>query len=189
MTQIKPLTEILGFTNGYITIFKGDQSLYEDWFKLNSSTRFHNEFKWYITSEETVPEDLPAGLTPVKLPKEKIFTDTGDLLPQKDRLYNIESLLYGESNSNYFGTVGSRYDFILHCIYIKTTQSYYGAQNFHVFEDKEGNVFTWNTTSRLLEKDKFYSCRGTVKSHFIYHNQKQTELNRLMSFKERGGFE
>lgn len=187
MERIKPYKEIFGFGDkGYITLLRGDQDLYEDYLKA-SPARYHNELKWYFPEE--VPSDLPIGLEPVQLPINKFINPTTDqLLPQKDRLYNIESTLYGESSSDYFGEVNYRYDFVLKCVYVKTSQSYYGAQNYHVLQDKDGNIFTWSTTSRLLEKDKFYSCRGTVKAHTIYHNQKQTELTRVMSFKERSDF-
>lgn len=179
----------LGFDKGYITIFKGDQAPYEDWFKA-SIARFHNQFKWYIVSTDEIPEDLPEGLAPVRLEASKIFVgDTQDLLPEAERLKNIEELLYGESKSNYFGTVGYRYDLVLKCIYARSSEGNYGTQMFYIFEDKNGNIFTWNTTSRLLDVEQIYACRGTVKSHDIYHARKQTTLTRVMNFKEKEAFD
>ena len=179
---------MLGFDNGYITIFKGDQSLYEDWFK-SSNARYSTMFQWYIVSTEEVPEDLPNGLEPVRLDATEIFVgETQDLLPEATRKYNIEKLLYGDNTSDYFGEVNTRYDLVLRCTFVKSTDGVYGSQNFHVFEDKDGNIFTWNTNARLLEVGKIYSCRGTVKAHEIYKTRRQTVLSRVMNFKERGEF-
>lgn len=189
MERIKPYKDILGFGDkGFITLIKGDQDLYEDYLKA-SPARYHGEFKWYFTSDQEVPSDLPSSLVPVVFPAEKyIDLKKDELLQKQERLYNIEAALYGDSASNYYGEIGNRYDFVFKCVYIKTSPGYYGAQNFHVFKDAEDNIFTWTTSSRLLEVNKFYSCRGTVKAHSIYHNQKQTELTRVMSFKERDDF-
>lgn len=180
------LKKALGFEKGYITLFKGDQSLYEDFLK-ESNARYHCTFKWYVVSTEELPANLPAGLEPVRLEVDRVFN--GDTLkPSKELQYNVETLLYGESNSDYYGTIGSRYDLVVKCVYAKTKDGQFGSQTFHIFEDKDGNLFTWSTAARVLDVGTIYSCRATVKSHEIYHSQKQTVLTRAMSFKERTDF-
>lgn len=177
---------MLGFQKGYITIFKGDQERYTDFFK-ESVCRYHGIFGWYLVSNDTLDE-LPVGIEPVKLPYDKVFKDDDTLLPQKEIIYNVESLLYGENKSEYWGVVGSRYDLVLKCVYAKTSDGAYGAQTFHLFEDKDGNIFSWSTAAKVLEVGKIYECRATVKQHSLYHSQKQTVLTRAMCFEEREDF-
>ena len=54
----KPQKEVLGFTKGYITIFKGDTYSELDWFRA-SIARYARWWGWYIISTEEIPEDLP----------------------------------------------------------------------------------------------------------------------------------
>lgn len=69
-TVTKPLFDrriALGFgEKNYITIFKGVKSSHEDFFN-KSNARFATFFGWYVPSSETIPQNLPEGVIPVKL--------------------------------------------------------------------------------------------------------------------------
>ena len=172
----------LGFDDKYITLLKGDQSLYEDYLR-ESPARYNTIFGWYFPHWQPLPQDLPAGLEPVVFPVEKAFNGP-DRLPEKELQYNVQIALYGGSTSEYVGSIGERIDITAKCVYVRTSESFYGAQNFHLFEDQDGNILSWSTTSRLLEVGKTYKFRATIKTHEYYKNQKQTVLTRAMSFKE-----
>ena len=73
---------MLGFDNGYITIFKGNIVPHADWFSL-SNARYHNTWGWYIVSTEEVPADLPKGIEPIILSWEDV-SENGVLRSQSD---------------------------------------------------------------------------------------------------------
>lgn len=178
----------LGFDKGYIFLFKCDQDQYENWFK-KSICRYHNTFGWYLTSEdEDRLLELPAGVEMVKLDYNDVFVNDNQLKPTAQIESKVFELIYGGSASQFRGTVGSRLDFVLKCTFAKTQDSQFGSQTFHMFEDKDGNVFTWSTAAKTLEVGKIYSCRATVKEHKIYRGVKQTVLTRAMQIVEKENF-
>ena len=65
-TKVNPQKEVLGFTKGYITIFKGDIENNLEWFE-ESIARYCRWWGWYIISTNEVPADLPQGIEPIKL--------------------------------------------------------------------------------------------------------------------------
>lgn len=177
--------ESLGFKKGFITLLKGDQSLYEEWLRADAVCRYHGHFKWFIPSQCEVPQDLPKGLEPVTISAEEVFQDNSDELLSWDVIdARIAELLYGDSPSAHYGTISTRYDLELTILNITTTTGAYGNKYFYLFVDADGNEFTWSTsTSKDLSPHSTYTCRGTVKAHNVYKGRKQTELTRVMGFK------
>ena len=175
----------LGFDKGYIYLFKGNQETYDDWFK-ESICRYHGIFGWYLASED---EDklisIPIGLEMVKLNYDQVFVDENQLKPIAEIEAAVFALIYGNSASSFVGTIGQRLPLVLKCTYAKKTEGNYGSQTFHMFEDKDGNVYTWSTAAKTLEVGKIYGCRATIKDHKIYKGQKQTVLTRAMQFEEK----
>ena len=177
--------ESLGFKKGFITLLQGDQSLYEEWLRADAVCRYHGHFKWFIPSQCEVPQDLPKGLEPVTISINEVFQDNSDELLSWDVIdARIAELLYGDSPSAHYGTIGTRYDLELTILNITTTTGAYGNKYFYLFVDADGNEFTWSTsTSKDLSPHSTYTCRGTVKAHNVYKGRKQTELTRVMGFK------
>jgi hypothetical protein len=54
----------------------------------------------------------------------------------------------------------------------------YGRSTMHIMEDDEGNQLKWTTAAKTLVEGNVYHLRGTVKSHDVYKNAKQTVLTR-----------
>lgn len=49
----------------------------------------------------------------------------------------------------------------------------------HTFKDADGNVFTWKTQNGVgLNYGENVEVKGTVKTHTVYQDEKQTELTR-----------
>lgn len=67
----KSQKEVLGFSDGYIWIFKGVNAKNEKWFD-NSPCRACRLWGWYLPSNLQIPQDLPLNLKPVKLYWESI---------------------------------------------------------------------------------------------------------------------
>ena len=112
MKKIRPLKEVLGFTKGYITIFKGNTYSLLEWFQ-KSTARYHKFFGWYFVSDEELPE-IPAGITPIQLKWEDVaFADEDQLRPESQIKEHIDSLMYDPSPSKWQGNIGERLEKVL----------------------------------------------------------------------------
>lgn len=166
----------LGFTNGYITIFKGDQSTYNEYFK-KSVARWAKWWGWYIASTDEVPADLPFGIEPIQLKWEKVSKD-GILKPETELKGVIDTLLYDESDSVYVGEIGERLELSLKVEKAIPVNSVYGKTTMHIMHDDCGNEFIWTTAAKSLTPGNEYLMRGTVKTHNKYKGVQQTVLTR-----------
>ena len=170
---------MLGFQNGYITIFKGDQEKYEDWFN-RSIARYCVWWGWYIVSEDVVPFDLPAGLEPVELKWEIVGVGCG-LRPIGEVKTAVESLLCGSHPSTFQGSVGERLDLDVVVINSSQTENYFGGSTAkHIFEDANGNHYYWETGAKFWAEGSVKHIRGTVKEHKIINSVQTTVLTRCM---------
>lgn len=179
MKKIRPLKEVLGFTKGYITIFKGDTYPVLEWFQ-QSVARYHNFWGWYIVSEDEVPEIIPAGVTPIQLKWEDVaFADEDQLRPESQIKEHIDSLMYEPSPSKWQGSIGDRITRYLTVTKVaELPDGYYGPSTFYLFEDEEENEYTWTTAARKLELGETYEVVGTVKALSKYKGKEQTVLTR-----------
>ena len=173
---MRTLKEVLGFSKGYITIFKGDIEPVEDYFRL-SNARYHKLWGWYVVSEETLPE-IPAGVAPVKLLWEDISTSDETLKNECEIKNALSKLLYEPSDRKHFGSIGQRYEFVATVKNVIPIEDNYGKKFFHIFETEEKEILTWNTTAKNLPIGATYLMRGTVQDHYIYKGEPQTSLTR-----------
>lgn len=176
--KIRTTKEVLGFTNGYITIFKGDTYSLLEWFR-ESTARYHKFWGWYFISEEELPE-IPAGVTPIQLKWEDVaFADEDQLRPESQIKEHIDSLMYDPSPSKWQGEVGDRIDRTLTVTKITPlAEGYYGPSTFFLFKDEYDNEYCWTTSSKSLDLGVTYEVRGTIKSLQKYKGKEQTVLTR-----------
>ena len=178
MKKIRPLKEVLGFTNGYITIFKGDINSLLEWFQKEPKCRYHNFWGWYVVSTDELPQ-IPAGLEPIQLKWEDVaFADEDQLRPENQIKEHIDSLMYDSSPSKWQGEVGDRLEKVLTVTKVIPIEGYYGNSTMHIFSDPEENVYVWTTAAKTLEVGKTYIIRGSVKEHKMFKNVPQTILTR-----------
>lgn len=173
----KPQKEVLGFTKGYITIFKGDTYAEIDWFRA-SIARYARWWGWYIISTEEVPTDLPEGIEPIQLPWELVGQEDGNLKPEHLVKEAVESVIYDASDSEYQGTLGERLDLYLTVERTIELDGNYGRSTMHLMRDDCGNLYVWTTASKSWAAGSEHHIRGTVKDHRTYRNEKQTVLTR-----------
>lgn len=179
MKKIRPLKEVLGFTKGYITIFKGDTYSLLEWFQEEPKCRYHKFFGWYVISTEELPE-IPAGITPIQLKWEDVaFADEDQLRPESQIKEHIDSLMYDPSPSKWQGEVGDRIDRTLTVTKITPlADGYYGPSTFFLFRDEYENEYCWTTGSKSLDLGATYEVRGTIKALQKYKGKEQTVLTR-----------
>lgn len=181
----KTQKELLGFSNGYITIFKGDSFAYKDYLK-SIGCKYNKFWKWGLSSDVEVPTDLPSGLTPIKLEWSAVGDDTTEKLKSDSEIETaVDALIYEESPSEFIGTPGERLEFDLTVIKVNEFENYFsGTSYMHIMEDIAKNVFIWNTGARKLEEGVTYHIKGTIKEHKVYRNVKQTILTRCSAIEE-----
>lgn len=179
LKKIRSTKDVLGFSKGYITIFKGDTYPVLEWFQ-QSVARYHNFWGWYIVSEDEVPEIIPAGVTPIQLKWEDVaFADEDQLRPESQIKEHIDSLMYDPSPSKWQGEVGDRIDRTLTVIKVTPlADGYYGPSTFFLFKDEYDNEYCWTTGSKSLELNATYEVRGTIKALQKYKGKEQTVLTR-----------
>lgn len=177
----KSQKEVLGFGEGYITIFKGDTySVKED--LRSAGARYTRFWGWGIAGGEAIPE-IP-GIEPIRLDWEQV--GNGDVLkPDAQVERYVESLLYEPSASQFQGAVGDRIRGIL----VKVVKNmkidgYYGQSVVHDFEDEDGNIYSWITASKDLPEGKVYWLDGTIKEHKVFKNVNKTVLTRCKVVEE-----
>lgn len=179
--EISPLKNVLGFSKGYITIFKGDIEPLEDWFR-NSSARYHKFFGWYFISDEPLPQ-LPLGVTPVQLNWDDISIN-GSLKPESAIRQHIESLIYEPSVSIWQGEIGERIERTVTVLKeVPLENNNYGQRSFFLLQDDQDNEYGWVTSASKLACGKTYTLRGTIKALQIYHNIQQTILTNCREVK------
>lgn len=178
----KPQKEVLGFTKGYITIFKGDTYSELDWFRA-SNARYARWWGWYIISTEEIPEDLPAGIEPIRLPWDMVGQENGNLKPEHLVKEAVESIIYDESESEYVGSIGERLDLYLTVERTIELDGNYGRSTMHIMRDDCGNLFVWTTASKSWSAGTEHHIKGTVKDHRKYKNECQTVLTRCLEVK------
>ena len=178
----KPQKEVLGFTKGYITIFKGDTYAEIDWFRA-SIARYARWWGWYIISTEEVPVDLPEGITPIQLPWELVGQEDGNLKPEHLVKEVVESIIYEESESEYVGSIGERLELFLTVEKVIELDNNFGRSSMHIMRDDCGNLFVWTTASKSWSAGTEHHIKGTVKDHRKYKNECQTVLTRCLEVK------
>ena len=178
---------ILGFQEGYIWIFKGDLENAEYWFSKTSECRFHVVFGWYVASTDDIPFDIPSCIESVKLPWEKVGNADGTLLPKSIIEAAVNDLRYETVPSQFQGAIGERLTLELYYLSNKiTSNGQYGPQYEYRFQDKNENLFTWNTgVAKTWEVGDLIKCKAGVKSHDTVHGHRITNLTRLMEERKK----
>lgn len=177
-----PQKKILGFEHGYITIFKGDTYTNLEWFQ-RSIARYHKIWGWYVVSTDTIPFDLPVGLTPITLHWEDVGDSNGVLFDDTTVRKVVDDLLYDKSSSQFVGTIGERLDKVVTITRAIESENYFGNYVIHEMVDNDGNVYSWKTSSKSWEAGTVKHIRGTVKDHKTYKGVDKTILTRCTEVK------
>ena len=177
----KSQRDTLGFGEaGFIWVFKGDTYSALDWFRYQP-TRYTRMWGWYLPSDMEMPQPIPAGVTPVKLPWDAVCTEDGMHLKDEKEVTDIAAdYIYDAGESEWVGKVGDRLkNIVVTCTRISHVLGYYGETTIYNFVDENGNHLMWSTTSSQdIEEDGVYLLSGTIKSLDKYKAVKQTVLNR-----------
>lgn len=152
----------LGFSEGPITIFRGDTYSHLEWFQ-QSCARYCKWWGWYVVSTDEVPADLPEDVEPIKLEWAQVSADGINLNPETAIKPVIDALLFPPEDREYIAEPNDRVEVHVHIDYVNEYDNAYGLSYYHVMTDDEGNHFTWTTATRKLRADAWYVLKATVK--------------------------
>ena len=82
------------------------------------------------------------------------------------------------ADSTYVGKPGERLTLTVKVLKVITVDALYGPTRIHRMQDEAGNIFIWFAKAEPLNEEETYNIKGTVKSHEIYRDIKQTTLTR-----------
>lgn len=172
----KSQKEILGFAEGYITIFKGETFEKKEELREAGAT-YTRLWGWSIAGGKEVPEI--DGLEPVRLDWSLVGGEDGKCYNEEVIKNAVEPLLYGAGKSTHQGEIGERLRNIP-VVVVSCNQftSNFGDKNVITFEDEYENIYVWFTTARSLEAGTHWILAGTVKAHNVYKGTAQTTLTR-----------
>lgn len=169
---------ILGFTNGYVTIFRnGGMDEENSYFKYNPFN-YCRLWGWYWPSDKPLPNDLPEDCDPVKLPWDVIGRSDGKLKSDEEAAAAVNQLLY--PTSSFVGSIGQRLELTLTVTQNIPLENKFGHSFLHKMEDEDGHVFVWITASKSWPVGTIHHIRGTVKEHKNYNGECQTILSRCL---------
>lgn len=177
--QTKTAKEVLGFTKGYITIFKGDQEANREWFE-RSICRYAVWWGWYVISTDEVPEDLPLGIEPVRLDWEIVGDGNGKRYSEDKVKTAVDNLLFNDSATEHVGTIGERLELDVIVVKQRTFDGAYGISTDHLFIDGHGHLFSWLTSAKQWSVGTQHNIRGTVKEHKVVKGERITVLTRCV---------
>lgn len=175
--QLKTQKEVLGFDNGYITIFKGNTYEDREYFKSNSA-RYNKFWGWYFISTIELPADLPEDVEPIKLDWSLVGNEDGTLKSDREVTEAIESIIYDEDISEYQGSIGDKIEVFVTVEKAIALDGYYGPSTMHIMRDDDGNCYVWTTAARSWEIGSEHLIAGTIKDLKQYKGTKQTILTR-----------
>ena len=171
--------EVLGFTNGYITIYGGNTYENIDWFREQPACRYSNLWGWYVSSEETIPENPPEDVITYILPFESIFVNENQIKKEADIKEAVSAILYSEKHGEYVGEIGDKVEAYLTVVSAIPMSSYYNENtNMYKFIDDLDNIYTWTTSAKTLTVGETYNIKGTIKDLKEYKGELTNVLTR-----------
>lgn len=172
----KSQKEVLGFAEGYITIFKGETFEKKEELREAGAT-YTRLWGWSIAGGKEVPEIN--GLEPIRLDWSLVGGEDGKCYTEEVITKALEPILYEAGKSTYQGEIGERLRNIpVTVISCNTFSSNYGDKQVITFEDDYENIYVWFTTTKQVEAGSTWLLTGTVKDHNSYKGVAQTILTR-----------
>lgn len=186
----KSQKEVLGFSKGYITIFKGVTPENEWWFEQNQYCRWARWWGWYVPSTFAVPCDYPKGVVSVRLTWGPMGGE-GDWLKDEatikkhicDTFLAVSVKKSGISKPQ--GKIGDRLDIRIKVIGKQTTENkrFHSTSYLYEMQDEKGNCYKWKTEAKDWTVGTEHHIRGTVKEFDELNGEPCTVLTRCIEQK------
>ena len=165
-----------GVEEGYITMLLGNSYPVKDELKA-AGCRYNNIFGWYIPYDVDYEVPQEYNLKEVRINWSDI-SENGRIKSMDEVQKVVKSMTTEESCSEYQGEIGEKITVQVEVTGNHPYEGRYGTGVVHTFEDENGNVYVWTTSSKSIEVGNVITLTGTVKDHTEYRNVKQTVLTR-----------
>lgn len=100
------------------------------------------------------------------------------IVPMYNKALQIERERAAKPVSNFIGAVGDKLTLSIKVVDRRAIDSHYGISYLFTMLDSEGNRVKWFASNDLLEVDKAYTIKGTVKALETYKGLNSTLLTR-----------
>ena len=172
-----------GFGNtDTIMLLWGDYQTIDDWRDdfPQYTVMYNTIFGWYSPSDRypTIEDKIPEGINHLILNWDTVRDETDPenltMKPNEEVRKIVHKLTYGESKSEYQGTVGEWLTADVKIVKNINFDGRYGPTHLHIMEDEKGNEYVWSTSTQNLEVNKTYTIKMKVKEHKEHEGVKQT---------------
>ena len=162
---------------GYITIYKGDPKVVEEWAENDRTNIWYNLiFGYYTPSKFPTPKVLN-GIEPIQLKWEQVQNYEDRMKPHEEVAKLVSSLVSVQpcaSNSTYQGQENT---WLEKEVVIKENlkrEDHFGEKHTHFMRDAEGNLYLWETSAKNLEIGMAVKLKMKVKAHKEINGEKCT---------------
>lgn len=162
---------------GYITIYKGDPKVVEEWAENDRTNIWYNLiFGYYTPSKFPTPKVLN-GIEPIQLKWEQVQNYEDRMKPHEEVAKLVSSLVSVQpcaSNSTYQGQENT---WLEKEVVIKENlkrEDHFGEKHTHFMRDAEGNLYLWETGAKNLEIGMAVKLKMKVKAHKEVNGEKCT---------------
>jgi hypothetical protein len=183
----KPQKDVLGFGQGYITIFKGIISdEIEEWFDKNKVCRWAKWWGWYVPSQCAVPQDYPQGVIEIVLKWDEVGQDNGYLKQSNEVVKAVRAKLAEavkpDATSTRQGKIGERLDIKIEIVGKQEEEDkrYHRFTYTYEMKDGKGNFYKWKTQAKNWSVGTRHHIRGTVKEYGEISGEPATILTRCI---------
>lgn len=161
---------------GYITIYRGDENLLEEFVESHRTSFWRNlTFNYYTPSHIEVPE-LPKGIEAIQLKWEEV-QDHDDRMKPHEEVVKYIANHYSKSTNNVSAFQGQENDWLEKEVSItKNTkrEDHFGEKHTHTMRDAEGNIYVWETGAKDFEVGMVIKLKMKVKAHKEINGEKCT---------------
>ena len=161
---------------GYITIYRGDESLIENFVESHRESFWRNlTFNYYTPSSLPVPE-LPNGIEAIQLKWEEVQDHDDRMKPHEEVAAYIANH-YSRNTLNISSFQGKENDWLEKEVSLtKNTkrEDHFGEKHTHTMCDTEGNIYIWETGAKDFEVGMVVKLKMKVKAHKEIDGEKCT---------------
>lgn len=149
---------------GYITLYRGDNKVVEDWARLTWPPRaWRNETFGFYTPSKINPGAVPAGVEPIKLTWDEVKQDDIHMKSHEEVKRYVDILIGPNITQDNQWAVN---DWIEKTVTIRTketNESRFGAKHKYGMVDSEDNLFVWETGAKDYKVDVAVTLKMKVK--------------------------
>lgn len=162
---------------GYITIYKGDPKVVEEWAENDRTNIWYNLiFGYYTPSKFPTPKVLN-GIEPIQLKWEQVQNYEDRMKPHEEVAKLVSSLISVQSCASNSTYQGQENTWLEKEVVIKENlkrEDHFGEKHTHFMRDAEGNLYLWETGAKNLEIGMAVKLKMKVKAHKEVNGEKCT---------------